>query len=121
MTEHIDCPRCETTNDVPEEYIGRYYTCPRCRCRYYVPVPNPVPARARRSSSGRAPSNRRRSTTSCETVKKVKGQFCGCCASSSGRPRRCCGTLHLARWLLATFVVASVVELAVLITLLQGR
>jgi hypothetical protein len=39
MAQHIDCPRCERTNEIPEEFIGRYFRCPNCQCRYYVPVP----------------------------------------------------------------------------------
>jgi len=121
MTEPVDCPRCETTNDVPEEYIGRYYTCPRCRCRYYVPVPNPDAGASPAIVERPRPVEPATIDDVLRDSQEGQGAILRLLRDQQRQTESLLRTLHLARWLLATFVVLSVVELAVLITLLQGR
>jgi len=121
MVEQVDCPRCEKTNDVPEEYIGRYFTCPYCRCRYYIPVPNA------QGGASHAIVERPRPTESAtlddllRDSQEGQGAILRVLREQQRHTESLLCALSLARWLLAAFVILSVVELGVLFALLMGR
>jgi predicted nucleic acid-binding Zn-ribbon protein len=121
MTEGVDCARCDTTNDVPGEFIGRYFTCPHCGCHYYVRVPN-------RDEKPRSTILERHVAREQVTLDDLlrdnqerQGAILRALRNQQKETQALVGALTLARWLLAAFVAVSAVELAILVGLLFSR
>src|SRR4051812_2983844 len=112
MVEQIDCPRCENTNDVPEEFIGRYFTCPHCRCRYYVPVPNPQAGASHSIVERPRPAESATLDDLLRDSQEGQGAILRVLREQQRHTASLVRALARARWLLAAFVVLSVVELA---------
>ena len=119
MAQHIECPRCETMNTVPDEYIGRYFRCPQCRCRYYVPVPTAGSATSH--SIVERPAEPATIDDVLRDSQEGQGAILRALREQQRQTAALLGTLRLARWLLAVFVVLSVVELGALLGLFLGR
>ena len=103
------------------KYIGRYFRCPQCRCRYYVPVPV--------SGSETSHSNVERSRPiEPATIDDVlrnsqegQGAILRAFREQQHETAKLVRVLHRARWLLVAFVAVSVAELAVLLGMFAGR
>ena len=120
MAEQVDCPRCQTTNDVAEEFIGRYFTCPHCRCRYYIPVPSPDAAASHPIRERPRPAEAATMDDVLRDSQEGQGAILRALREQQRQTAALVGALNAARWLLVVFVVVSVVELGVLLALL-GR
>lgn len=120
MAQYVECPRCTATNAVPDEYIGRYFRCPECRCRYYVPVPTPDDT-SDAIVERPPPAEPATLDDLLRDSQEGQGAILRALSEQQRTTAKLLRALDRTRWLLIVFVVLAVAELAILLGWLADR